>query len=141
MTNHETHAAPFETRRQTVATDRAPAAIGPYSQAVRAGGFVFTALCIGIDPATGRLVGGGMAAQTKRALGNLEAILDAAGVTLQQVVKTTVFLTDMADFQTMNEVYAMAFPAEPPARTTVAVAELPLAARVGIEAVARMGGS
>lgn len=139
MNHQETQAGPFQTRRQVVATDRAPAAVGPYSQAVRAGGFVWTACCLGIDPATGRLVGGGVAAQTRRALANLEAILEAAGTSMQQVVKTTVFLTDIADFQTMNEVYGTAFPSEPPARTTVAVTALPLGARFGIEAVARIG--
>ncbi len=141
MTSHDSQPAPFETRRQVVTTDRAPAAIGPYSQAIRGGGFVFTACCLGIDPATGQLVGGGIAAQTRRALANLEAILEAAGASLQQVTKTTVFLTDMADFKAMNEVYALAFPAEPPARTTVAVTQLPLGARMGIEAIARVGSA
>jgi 2-iminobutanoate/2-iminopropanoate deaminase len=93
-----------------------------------------------LDPDTGRLVGGGVAAQTRRALANLEAILDAAGSSMDQVLRTTVYLTDMADFQAMNEVYALAFGSEPPARSTVSVVALPVTARVGIDAIARTGG-
>lgn len=119
-----------------VATERAPRAVGPYSQAVVAGGLVFTAGQVGLEPATGEVVAGGVAAETARALENLRAILAAAGSGLERVVKTTVFLTDMADFGAMNEVYARVFGSHRPARSTVAVAALPRGARVEIEAVA-----
>ena len=121
---------------ETVATDGAPRAIGPYSQALRAGGFLFTAGQVGFDPTTGELVDGGIAEQTRQVLQNIRAILEAGGSGLAQVVKTTVFLVDMADFGAMNEVYAEAFGAHRPARSTVAVAALPRGARVEIEAVA-----
>jgi 2-iminobutanoate/2-iminopropanoate deaminase len=121
---------------ETVATSGAPRAIGPYSQALRAGGFLFTAGQVGFDPATGELVDGGIAEQTRQVLQNIRAILEAGGSGLAQVVKTTVFLVDMADFGAMNEVYAEAFGAHRPARSTVAVAALPRGARVEIEAVA-----
>jgi 2-iminobutanoate/2-iminopropanoate deaminase len=120
----------------TVATSGAPRAIGPYSQALRAGGFLFTAGQVGFDPATGELVDGGIAEQTRQVLANLRAILEAGDSGLGQVVKTTVFLVDMADFAAMNEVYAEVFGAHRPARSTVAVAALPRGARVEIEAVA-----
>jgi 2-iminobutanoate/2-iminopropanoate deaminase len=120
----------------TVSTNGAPRAIGPYSQALRAGGFLFTAGQVGFDPATGELVDGGIAEQTRQVLANIRAILEAGGSGLGQVVKTTVFLVDMADFAAMNEVYAEAFGAHRPARSTVAVAALPRGARVEIEAVA-----
>ena len=121
---------------ETVATSGAPRAIGPYSQALRAGGFLFTAGQVGFDPATGELVDGGIAEQTRQVLQNIRAILEAGGSGLAQVVKTTVFLVDMADFAAMNEVYAEVFGAHRPARSTVAVAALPRGARVEIEAVA-----
>jgi 2-iminobutanoate/2-iminopropanoate deaminase len=121
---------------ETVATSGAPRAIGPYSQALRAGGFLFTAGQVGFDPTTGELVDGGIAEQTRQVLLNIGAILEAGGSGLAQVVKTTVFLVDMADFGAMNEVYAEAFGAHRPARSTVAVAALPRGARVEIEAVA-----
>jgi 2-iminobutanoate/2-iminopropanoate deaminase len=121
---------------ETVATNGAPRAIGPYSQALRAGGFLFTAGQVGFDPATGELVDGGIAEQTRQVLANIRAILEAGGGGLGQVVKTTVFLVDMADFAAMNEVYAEAFGTHRPARSTVAVAALPRGARVEIEAVA-----
>ena len=121
---------------ETVATSGAPRAIGPYSQALRAGGFLFTAGQVGFDPATGELVDGGIAEQTRRVLQNIRAILEAGGSGLAQVVKTTVFLVDMADFAAMNEAYADAFGTHRPARSTVAVAALPRGARVEIEAVA-----
>ena len=121
---------------ETVATSGAPRAIGPYSQALRAGGFRFTAGQVGFDPTTGELVDGGIAEQTRQVLQNIRAILEAGGSGLAQVVKTTVFLVDMADFGAMNEVYAEAFGAHRPARSTVAVAALPRGARVEIEAVA-----
>lgn len=122
--------------RDIVATDRAPAAIGPYSQAVRVGNLVYTAGQLGIDPQTKQLVEGGIQAQTRQALTNLKAILGAAGTTTSNVVKTTVFLQDIADFKAMNQVYAEFFPAAPPARSAVQVAALPLGGLVEIEAVA-----
>jgi 2-iminobutanoate/2-iminopropanoate deaminase len=121
---------------QVVATGGAPKAIGPYSQGIAAHGFVFTAGQIALDPATGEVVPGGVAEQTARALENLRAILVAAGSGLDRVVKTTVFLADMADFTAMNEVYAKAFGDHRPARSTVAAAGLPRGVRVEIEAVA-----
>ena len=122
--------------RWIIATDKAPAAVGPYSQAVRVDGSVFTAGQIGLDPATSKLVEGGIAAQTRQVLGNLSAVLESAGSSLAQVIKTTVYLTDMDDFAAMNQVYAESFPTDPPARTTVQVVRLPLGARVEIEAIA-----
>jgi len=122
--------------RQRIQTDRAPAAIGPYSQAIKAGGFVFASGQIPIDPQTGEFVAGGIAEQTERVLTNLAAVLEAAGSSLGQVVKTTVFLADMAEFAAMNEVYGKFFGDLPPARATVAAAGLPRNARVEIEAVA-----
>jgi 2-iminobutanoate/2-iminopropanoate deaminase len=124
------------TVRERVQTDRAPAAIGPYSQAIRAGGFVFASGQIPTDPATGEFVKGGVAEQTEQVLKNLAAVLEAAGSGLDKVVKTTVFLADMKEFAQMNEVYAKFFTGAPPARATVAAAGLPRDARVEIEAVA-----
>ncbi len=122
--------------KQKIQTENAPAAIGPYSQAIKAGGFVFVSGQIPIDPETGEFVSGGIAEQTERVLKNLKAVLKAAGSDLNQVVKTTVFLADMKEFSGMNEVYATFFPEPPPARATVAAAGLPRDARVEIEAVA-----
>jgi len=122
--------------REVVATTGAPRAVGPYSQAIRAGATVFTCGVIGLDPATGALVAGGVATETERALTNLEAILDAGGSSMARVVKTTIFLVEMADFEPMNAVYGTFFRDDPPARSTVAVAALPRGARVEIEAVA-----
>jgi 2-iminobutanoate/2-iminopropanoate deaminase len=122
--------------RQAVSTSSAPAAIGPYSQAIAIDGFVFCSGQLGLDPGTGELVEG-VAAQADRALRNLSAVLDAAGLTMADVVKTTIFLADMADFGTVNEVYARFLPDPPPARSTVAVAALPKGGRVEIEATAR----
>lgn len=125
------------TKLETIATDGAPKAIGPYSQAIVAGDLVFCAGQGAIDPATGAAVGGGdLRAETERTLANLIAVLEAAGSDLAHVVKTTVFLIDMADFTTMNEVYAKHFGAHRPARSTVAVAALPRGLRVEIECVA-----
>ncbi len=124
---------------RVVATGDAPAAIGPYAQARVVDGFVYCSGQIGLDPQTGVLVEGGVAAETRRALDNLEAVLRAAGGGLASVVKTTVFLVDMSDFAAMNEVYGQVFAAPYPARSTVAVAALPRGARVEIEAVARIG--
>lgn len=122
--------------RERIQTDTAPQAIGPYSQAIRAGDFVFVSGQIAIDPATGQFVGGTVAEQTERVLKNVAAVLKAAGSSLDKVVKTTVFLADMKEFTEMNEVYATFFSEAPPARATVAAAGLPRDARVEIEAVA-----
>lgn len=122
--------------KQIISTENAPKAIGPYSQAVVANGFVFLSGQIPLDPATGRLVEGGVVAQTERVLNNLAAVLEAAGSGFDRVVKTTVFLKDMADFPSMNEVYAKFFPANPPARSTVEAARLPRDVRVEIDLIA-----
>jgi 2-iminobutanoate/2-iminopropanoate deaminase len=119
-----------------VLTDAAPAPIGPYNQAVRAGGFVFCSGQIPLDPATGELVEGDVAAQTRQVLRNVEAVLAAAGATFAQVVKTTIFLTDMNDFAAVNAVYGERFTGIAPARSTVAVAALPRGSRIEIEVVA-----
>jgi len=121
---------------ESIRTEHAPAAIGPYSQAVVVGDLVFTAGQIALDPTSGKVVEGGVEPQTARVMENIAAVLEAAGSSLSQVVKTTVFLTDMADFPAMNKVYAEAFGDHKPARATVAVAGLPLGVRVEIEAVA-----
>ena len=123
---------------RTVVTENAPKAIGPYSQAVVVEGVVYTAGQIPLDPKTGALVGTTAAEQTDQALKNLEAILTTAGSSLALVVKTTVYLLDMADFPAMNEVYAKHFGAHKPARTTIQAAALPKAARVEIDAIARV---
>jgi len=125
--------------REIVKTEGAPAAIGPYSQAVRAGGFVFVSGQIPLDPATGQFVEGGVREQTEQVLRNLAAVLEAAGTNLDRVVKTTVFLADMDDFAAMNEVYGRYFAEDPPARATVEAARLPRDARVEIEVVALAG--
>src|SRR5262245_47435999 len=122
--------------RQSVQTDRAPKAIGPYSQAIIANGFVFCAGQVAIDPTTGKLVEGGIGEQTAQAIKNVSAVLEAAGTSLQNVVKTTVFLHSLSDFQAMNKVYAEYFTAIPPARSTLGDLDLPLGAQVEIEAVA-----
>ncbi len=124
--------------REVVSTAKAPKAIGPYSQGIKAGDFVFTAGQAGVDPSTGKLVEGGITAQTRQVLKNVQAILEAAGTSLDHVVKVGVFLQDMGDFASMNEVYAEFFPPDqnPPARTTVQAAKLPLGALVEIDAVA-----
>lgn len=123
--------------RDAINSPDAPPAIGPYSHAVRAGEVVYTSGQVGLDPATGELVPGGVAAQTRRAFDNLELVLRASNLTLRDVVKVNVFLLDMADFAAMNEEYARRFEAPYPARSTVAVAGLPRGARVEIELVAR----
>jgi 2-iminobutanoate/2-iminopropanoate deaminase len=122
-----------------VATDRAPQAIGPYSQAMVVGGTVYTAGQIPLDPQTGEVVGKTTAEQTERVLKNLAAVLEAAGSGLGMVVKTTVYLSDMSDFPAMNEVYAKHFGTHKPARSTVQAAGLPRGVRVEIDAVARTG--
>ncbi len=127
--------------KKAVHTQAAPAAIGPYSQGIIHGGagLLFVSGQTPLDPSTGKLVEGGVAEQARRCLENVSAILAAAGSSRDRVLKTTVFLTDMADFSSMNAVYAEFFPEMPPARSTVAVAGLPLGARVEIEAVAALG--
>jgi 2-iminobutanoate/2-iminopropanoate deaminase len=121
--------------RTQIETSAAPPASGPYSQAIRAGNLIFVAGQLGADPATGELADGA-AAQAERALLNLTAVLDAAGVSLDRVVKTTVFLSDMANFATVNEAYARHFPSPYPARSTIAVRELPRSGLVEIECIA-----
>jgi 2-iminobutanoate/2-iminopropanoate deaminase len=127
------------TNRDVISTDAAPAAGGPYSQAIRAGGLVFTAGQLGIDPGTGALVDDDVAAQADRALTNLGAILQAAGSGLDRLVKVTVFLADIADWPAVNEVYVRHIPEPFPARSAFAVKALPLGGRVEIEAVAVVG--
>jgi 2-iminobutanoate/2-iminopropanoate deaminase len=122
--------------REPLSTPHAPAAIGPYSQAIRAGDFLFVSGQIPLDPATGTLVEGDIAAQTHRVLRNLGAILEAAGASFQHVVKTTVYLADIAEFAAMNEVYTTYFPALPPARATIQAARLPRDVRVEIDLIA-----
>jgi 2-iminobutanoate/2-iminopropanoate deaminase len=122
--------------RHVIATERAPAAVGPYSQAIRCCSLVYTAGQLGMDPQTGTLVEGGIQAQTRQALTNIQAVLEAAGTSVTNVVKTTVFLQNIGDFQAMNAVYGEFFDADPPARSAVQVAALPLGGLVEIEAVA-----
>lgn len=122
---------------QTVHTSRAPAAIGPYSQAVVAGGFVFTSGQIALNPATGVLVGADAAAQARQVFANLAAVLQASGCGFAEVVKTTVYLADMNDFAAVNAVYAEAFGEHKPARSTVQAARLPKDARVEVDCIAR----
>ncbi len=124
--------------RQAVRTDRAPAAIGPYSQAIVCDGLLFSSGQIALDPATGALVPGDVAAQTERVLLNLQAVLEKGGSSLGSVLRATVYLRDMADFAAVNAVYARFFPGVPPARSTVAVAGLPKDARVEIDVLARV---
>jgi len=125
--------------RGVVTTEKAPKAVGPYVQGVKAHGFLFTAGQIGLDPATGKLVEG-IEAQTRRVLENLKAVVEAAGSSFKQAVKTTVYLTDLSHFQVMNQIYASYFEGQSPARSTVGVAQLPLGALVEIELVALLEG-
>ena len=122
--------------REVISTDRGPRAIGPYSQAIKANGFVFVSGQIPLDPRTQQMVKGDAARQTERVLENLKGILEGAGSSLERVVKTTVYLKDLADFAAMNEVYGRYFSSSPPARATVEVARLPKEARVEIELIA-----
>jgi 2-iminobutanoate/2-iminopropanoate deaminase len=122
--------------KEVISTDKGPKAIGPYSQAIKAGGFIFTAGQVAFDPATGQLVEGDIARQTARVLDNLKAIVEAAGSSLDRAVKATVYLKDMNDFAAMNEVYARYFPKNAPARSTVEAARLPRDVRVEIDLVA-----
>jgi 2-iminobutanoate/2-iminopropanoate deaminase len=126
-------------KKEIISTSNAPKAIGPYSQAIRVGDFVFCAGQTGLDPATMELVAGGVEAQARQVLTNLKYVLEAAGSGFDRVVKTTVFLTDMANFAAMNAVYAEFFPENPPARSTIAVAGLPKGGLVEIEAIALVG--
>lgn len=123
-------------KRGVVKTEKAPKAVGPYVQGVKAHGFLFTAGQIGLDPATGKLVEGGIEAQTRRVLENLKAVVEAAGTSFKQAVKATVYLTDLNHFQAMNQIYATYFEGQSPARSTIGVAQLPLGALVEIELVA-----
>lgn len=130
-----TSASPMQ--RKTIATDRAPKAIGPYSQAVVVDSFVFCSGQIALDPSTGQLAGTTIQEQTERVMANVTAVLDAAGCKLSDVVKTTVFLSSMQDFPQMNEVYGRYFASDPPARSTIEAAKLPRGAMVEIEVIAR----
>ena len=125
--------------REVLVPDKAPKAIGPYSLGIRSQGFVFASGTIGIDPKTGKMVPGGVEAETRQALLNLGNILESGGSSLSQVVKTTVFLVDIGQFARMNQVYAEFFPEDPPARSTVQVAALPGGAQVEVEAIAAVG--
>lgn len=122
--------------KKVIATTAAPAAIGPYSQGIDGGSVVITSGQLPIDPATGAFAEGGVAGQTRQSLENVKAVLAGAGLTMENIIKTTVFLKDMNDFTAMNEVYATFFPSEPPARSAVEVARLPKDAMVEIEAIA-----
>lgn len=124
--------------RRAISTSGAPAAVGPYSQAIAADGFLFSAGQAALDPASGALVEGGIEPETDRVMANLTAVLDAAGCGWDDVVKTTIFLVDMADFGTVNTIYGRYVSDPPPARSTVGVASLPKGARVEIEVVARL---
>lgn len=126
--------------KEIVSTTAAPAAIGPYSQAVRSGGLLFLSGQIPLDPATGQMVEGGIAEQTERVMRNLQAVAEAAGATMADALKTSCFLADMGDFPAFNEVYGRYFPADPPARETVQVARLPKDALVEVSAICRVNG-
>ena len=125
--------------KKIISTDKAPQAIGPYSQGVKAGGLVFFSGQIPLDPATGEIKGETTAEQAGQVMENIAAVLGAAGIGFEAVVKTTIFMTDLADFAAVNEVYGRYFPGEPPARSTVQVAALPRGARVEIEVTAMEG--
>ena len=122
-----------------ISTASAPAALGPYTQAIRAGQFLFVSGQVPIDPATGQLVGGSIADQTRRALENIGAILQAGGASFQQVVRSTVYLADLGDFSAMNDVYATFFTAPQPARSTIQAARLPRDARIEVDVIAFLG--
>lgn len=122
--------------KKIITAAKAPAALGPYSHAVAAGDLLFTSGQLGMDPATGKLAGESIEAQTEQALNNLESVLAANGMTFTNVVKTTIFLTDLSDFATVNGIYATRFPAQPPARSCVQVAALPAGAKIEMEVIA-----
>lgn len=126
-------------KKERIQTEKAPKAIGPYSQAIEAGPFVFVSGQIPIDPSTGELVGGEIRQQTRQVLENIKNILESQGLAMEQVVKTTIFLKDMGNFGQVNEVYATYFPSDPPARSTVEVARLPRNVDIEIEAIAFIG--
>ena len=126
----------MSSNKTIISTAHAPAAVGPYSQAVKVGGFVFSAGQIPLVPETGKLVDGGIDVQTRQVMENLSQVLKAAGATLENVVKATIFVTDLGNFATINQVYGSYFSQEPPARSTVQVAALPLGANVEIEVIA-----
>lgn len=126
--------------KKIISTSEAPAALGPYSQAVRVGSTIYCAGQIPLDPKTGQIVSGGVEVQTQRVLDNIAAVLKAEGLNFDNVVKTTIFLIDLGDFQTVNEIYGSRFNQAPPARSTVQVAALPKSARVEIEVIATADG-
>jgi 2-iminobutanoate/2-iminopropanoate deaminase len=125
--------------KKIISTSDAPAAIGPYSQAIRAGSTVYCSGQIPLDPKTGQIISGGIDAQTRRVLDNITALLKAEGLGFENIVKTTIFLTNLGDFQTVNEVYGSYFKSQPPARSTVQVSALPKGANIEIEAIADAG--
>jgi 2-iminobutanoate/2-iminopropanoate deaminase len=129
-------AARIARMKKIISTSEAPAAIGPYSQAVRSGNFLFCSGQIPLDPKSGQIVSGDIATQTRRVLDNVGAVLKAEGLTFENIVKTTIFLTDLGDFQTVNETYGSYFKQQPPARSTVQVSALPKGAKVEIEVIA-----
>ena len=122
--------------KKIISTNEAPAAIGPYSQAVRSGSFLFCSGQIPLDPKSGQIVAGDITAQTRRVMDNIAGLLRSQGLTFDHIVKTTIFLTDLGDFQTVNEIYGSYFKQDPPARSTVQVAALPKSANVEIEVIA-----
>jgi len=124
-------------RRELIRSERAPKAIGPYEQGLKLDGWIFTSGQIPLDPKTGAMVEGGIGAQTRQVLENLRGVLEAAGTSMSRVVKTTVYMTNLADFQKMNEVYAEYFPQDKPVRSTVGVASLPRGALVEIDVIAQ----
>lgn len=126
--------------KKIISTSEAPGAIGPYSQAVRSGSFLFCSGQIPLDPKSGQIVSGDIAAHTRRVLDNIGAVLKAEGLTFETIVKTTIFLTDLADFQTVNEIYGSYFKQQPPARSTVQVSALPKGANIEIEVIAVADG-
>ena len=132
----ELFAAKIGFMKKIISTSEAPAAVGPYSQAVRAGSTIYCAGQIPLDPKSGQIVSGDIAAQTRRVLDNVTAVLKAEGLTFENIVKTTIFLTDLADFQAVNETYGSYFKNQPPARSTVQVSALPKGAKVEIEVIA-----
>ena len=125
--------------QNVISTDAAPKAIGPYSQAIRAGGFLFVSGQIPLDPSTGQMVEGGIEAQARRVMDNLAAVLAAAGASMGNVVRSTIYLADLADFGTVNDIYGSYFSAPAPARATVQVSRLPRDARVEIDVIAHLG--
>jgi 2-iminobutanoate/2-iminopropanoate deaminase len=127
--------------KKIISTADAPAAVGPYSQAVRVGSTIYCAGQIPLDPKTGQIVSNDISEQTRRVLDNITAVLKAEGASFENIVKTTIFLTDLADFQTVNEIYATYFKQAPPARSTIQVPALPKGARIEIEAIAVTDGA